>query len=120
MNSEPAFLTWGQTPGSRDEDPSVFANKSGTSLSQLPYPVFEMRTWLFCRAARCAFRTPDFAPSSETPDFASSFRLPEASSRKLFSILSVAVDSKMWTGVRTFVPKGLDEGSQAIYYLDCV
>jgi hypothetical protein len=41
MNSETAFLT-------RDDDPSVFANKRGSSLSQLPYPVFGMWTWLFC------------------------------------------------------------------------
>jgi hypothetical protein len=45
MNSETAFLTSGQTPGSRDDDPSVFANKSGTSLSELPYPMFETSTW---------------------------------------------------------------------------
>ena len=48
MNSETAFLTSGQTPGSRDDDPSVLANKRGTSLSELPYPMFEMSTRLFC------------------------------------------------------------------------
>ena len=40
MNSEAAFLTSGQTPGSRDDDPSVFANKRGSSLSQLPFFMF--------------------------------------------------------------------------------
>ena len=84
MNSGTACLTSGQTPGSRDDDPSVFANKSGTSVSQLPYSMFKK-----VNLARCTLSY----SSSSSSSFSNSLARRD-------------VEPSLWTGVRTFVPKG--------------
>jgi hypothetical protein len=65
MNSGTAFLTSGQTLDPRDDDPSVFANKSGTSLSQLPYSMFEER------GSSALLHVAPIRPRPRRPDFAS-------------------------------------------------